>query len=423
MLGKKVWGMLMATVMTVSSVMGGTVTTMADANGAGEEVTLTFWTPSWREAAEAPIIEDFMKKYPNIKIKVTYMSSDDIKANTKIAASSGTLPDMWYNWGGVLSDFYAENGLCLDLTEYVAEHNWDEKYLSGALELCKYDDQLIGLPQNLVGLVMYYRKDIFDKYGIEVPTTFEELEKACATLKENGVTPFSSYNTHMMRYMEELIEYYGGAEEHDKLLSLDADWGKSEAVSKSFAKLKEWNEKGYFPEGVLTGDSSVASMYVYNGTSAMIMENPGMASQIVANGYDPNQYGWFQFPTNDEGNGRLSAYVKLCQFNADITDEKLDAAMTFWDYYYSDESLAAHEAIEQPTARIGAALPENYALADGMLELIDKNGGFSTMDLKVPAEIMDQYFSVQDSVVLGQAEPDTAGVEIQAAVDSYRANQ
>lgn len=187
MLGKKVWGILMATAMTVSTVIGGAVVTNAETSDAGEDVTLTFWTPSWREAAEAPIIEDFMKEYPNIKIDVTYMSSDDIKANTKIAASSGTLPDMWYNWGGVLADFYAENGLCLDLTEYAEEHDWDNTYLSGALDLCKYDDQLIGLPQNLVGLVMYYRKDIFQKCGIEVPKTFEELETVCATLKENGV--------------------------------------------------------------------------------------------------------------------------------------------------------------------------------------------------------------------------------------------
>lgn len=423
MLGKKVWGILMATAMTVSTVIGGAVVTNAETSDAGEDVTLTFWTPSWREAAEAPIIEDFMKEYPNIKIDVTYMSSDDIKANTKIAASSGTLPDMWYNWGGVLADFYAENGLCLDLTEYAEEHDWDNTYLSGALDLCKYDDQLIGLPQNLVGLVMYYRKDIFQKCGIEVPKTFEELETVCATLKENGVIPFSSYGSHMMRYMEELIEYYGGPEEHDNLLTLDADWGSSDALKKSFEKLKEWNDAGYFPDGVLTADNSVASMYVYNGECAMIMENPGMASQIVANGYNPDDYGWFQFPTNDKGTGRLSAYVKLCQFNADITDEKLDAAMTFWNYYYSDESLAAHAAIEQPTARIGAPLPENYALADGMLDLINTNGGFSTMDLKVPAEVMSQYFSVQDAVVLGQTAPENAGAEIQEAIESYRANQ
>lgn len=420
MVKRRVLGWMLTAAMAVSALAGGAVTASA---AEAEDVTLTFWTPSWREAAEAPIIEDFMEKYPNIKIDVTYMSSDDIKANTKIAASSGTLPDMWYNWGGVLSDFYAENGLCMDMTQVAEENGWDEKYLAGALEQCKYEEQLVGIPQNLVGLVMYYRADIFEEYGLEIPTTFEELEAVCDKLVENGITPFSSYSAHMMRYMEALIEYYGGTEEHDNLLSLDADWSTSEAVQKSFAKLKEWNDKGYFPDGVLTADTSTAKMYVFSGSSAMIMENPGMASEIVANGDDAEKYGWFAFPTNDEGTGRISAYVKLCQLNAELTQEKLDAALLFWDYYYSEESLAAHDAIEQPTALLNAELPENYALAQGMQELISENGGFSTMDLKVPAEVMSQYFSVQDAVVLGEIEPDLAGAEIQAAIESYRANQ
>lgn len=416
---------ILATLMAAAMLLTGTGTTVL-AEDAAEGVTLTFWTPTWRQAAEEVIIADFMAANPDIKIDVTYMSSDDIKANTKIAASSGTLPDMWYNWGGVLAEFYAENGMCLDLTEYAAANGWDEKYIAGALEQCKYGDQLIGLPQNLVGLAMYYRTDIFEQYDIAVPTTLAELEAACDTLVANGITPFSSFGgSHMMRYTEALLEYYAGAEEHDSLIAIESNWAESEAVTNTFAKLKEWNDKGYFQDGVLTDDTSTAKMYVYSGECAMIMENPGMASEIVASEYDPALYDWFAFPceSNEDGTGRLSAYAKICQFNADITEEKLDAAMRFWDYYYSDESLAAHEAIEQPTARVGAALPENYALADGMLEAISTNGGFSTMDLKVPSEVMSQFFAVQDAVVLGSTAPENAGAEIQAAIDSYLANQ
>ncbi len=410
-MNKKVFSLLLA----LSLLLG-----MSGLALAQEPVTLTFWTPTWRQAAEEPIIADFMEKNPDVKVEVTYYSSDDIKSKTKIAASSGTLPDMWYNWGGVLADFYAENGLSLDLTQYAKDNNWNEKYLAGALEQCMYDGQLIGLPQNLVGLVMYYRVDLFEKYGIAVPTTFNELEAAADVLVKNGVTPFSSYNKHMMRYHEALIEYFGGKEEHDNLLLLNADWGQSEAIKQSFAKLKEWYDKGYFPSDVLASDTSTAKMYVYSGAAAMIMENPGMASEIVANNYDPAMYGWFAFPSSQDGPGRLSAYVKLVQFNKNIPEDKLAAAMRFWDYYYSDESLSAHAAIEQPTARIGAALPENYALAKGMLELISENGGYATMDLKVPAEVMARYFAVLDNVLLGGVTPENAGNEIQVDVENYK---
>ena len=60
---------------------------------------------------------------------------------------------------------------------------------------------------------------------------------------------------------------------------------------------------------------------------------------------------------------------------------------------------------------------ENYALAEGVLDDIEAKGGFSTMDLKVPAEVMSQYFSIQDAVLLGQTTPEDAGAQIQAAVE------
>ena len=390
------------------------------ADPAAGEVTLTFWTPTWRQAAEEPIIADFMEKYPNIKIETTFMSSDDIKANTKIAASSNTLPDMWYNWGGVLADFFAQNDLCLDLTDYAAGHDWNNRFLAGALEQVAYEDKMVGLPQNLVGIVMFYRADIFQQYNLTVPTTLEELEAVCDTLLANGIIPMSTYGNAMMRTHEALLEYYAGEEEHDSLLSLKTDWSQSEAVTKSFAKLKEWIDKGYFPSTVLTEDANSSTMLVYTGSAAMIMENPGMSSAIYANGYNPEDYAWFVFPT---GTGRISAYAKLCQFNANITDEKLEAAMLFWDYYYSQESITAHDAIEQPTATIGVELPENYALADGMLEAISENGSFTVMDLKVAPEVMSQYFATCEAVILGTITPDAAGAEIQAAVESYLTNQ
>ncbi len=77
----------------VAMVAGGGMSVLAE-TASDEEVTLTFWTPTWRKDAESQIIEDFMAENPNITIEPTYYSTDDIKTNTKIAASSDTLPDM-----------------------------------------------------------------------------------------------------------------------------------------------------------------------------------------------------------------------------------------------------------------------------------------------------------------------------------------
>ncbi len=77
----------------------------------GEAVELTFWSLANRKEFEDKIIAAFAEKNPNVTITPTYYSTDDIKANLKVAASSGTMPDMWYNWGGSLASYYPANGL------------------------------------------------------------------------------------------------------------------------------------------------------------------------------------------------------------------------------------------------------------------------------------------------------------------------
>ncbi|WP_431279494.1 ABC transporter substrate-binding protein [Leifsonia poae] len=58
-----------------------------------------------------------------------------------------------------------------------------------------FDGKQYCVPMNIAYWVMYYNKKIFDKYGIEKPTTWKELMADSAKLKSNGVTPFYQTST------------------------------------------------------------------------------------------------------------------------------------------------------------------------------------------------------------------------------------
>ena len=155
------------------------------------------------------------------------------------------------------------------------------------------------------------------------------------------------------------------------------------------------------------------------------LDNSGMTSDVVANEYDGSLYSYFAFPTGKGTSpGRISSYVKVTQFSKDLSPEKFEAAMKFWDYYYSAESLKIHQSIEQPTAMKGAALSEAMALAEGLLETIDRAGSYTTTDLNIPSEVMDAIHANEEAVLLGEMKPDQATENIQAAVKVYKeANQ
>ena len=134
----------------------------AKQNGAssGDSTEVTFWTLNTRQNAVDPIVEEFNAAHDDMKVTVAYYDTDGIKDACKVAASSKTLPNMWFNWGGSLGGFYAENGLTYDMTEYAGEHKWNETFSEGALTLCELGGQLSGYPTSYNVLDVYYRKEI-----------------------------------------------------------------------------------------------------------------------------------------------------------------------------------------------------------------------------------------------------------------------
>lgn len=406
---------VMAAALAATMVFGMATT----ANAATE---ITFWTLNTRQAAVEPIVEAFNAENEDINVTASFYDTDGLKDACKVAASSDTLPSMWFNWGGSLGSFYAENGKTYDLTEYAEENNWSEKFTSAALDLCTLSDQLCGYPTSYNAIGIYYNKSIFEECGIEVPTTFDEFEAACATLKENGYTPMCAAGLngwHVMRWIELLVEHYAGSELHDKMNTFEESWD-NEAVVQAFTKYKEWVDAGYFPDGFLTADPNDTVMPFGSGECAMDIQGQWYDGTLIQNGLSASDYGAFAFPSGETN--RVSAFAEMTQFNANLTDEELDACVKFMDYYYNDENVDEYsEYYNLPLPKEGATAPEDQVNVDGLIETSNENGIFTITDQSFPTEVADVLFNAQDAVANGEMEPAEAAKNIQAAIESYLA--
>lgn len=439
MKAKKGMAFLLASVMLVSAVLTGCKTKSAlkeseaktvgdsakdgSSGGSKDGVTeVSFWALNTRQNAVDPIAEAFNAANKDIKVTVSYYDTDGIKDACKVAASSGTLPNMWFNWGGSLGGFYAENGLSYDLTEYAKKNDWENKFSSGVLSLCQLGGQLSGYPTSYNVLDVFYRKDIFEKYGIKIPATFEEFEDACAALKENGITPISTAGLngwHVMRFVELLIEHYAGSELHDSMNTFESSYN-CDAVVQALTKYKEFCDKGYFPEGFVTADPNDTEMALFSGNAAMDIQGQWYDGKILQDEQDMNLYGTFAFPSG--GTNRLSAFAEMTQFNAKNTDAQLEACMKFMDYYYSEENAEKYsEYYNLPLPKIDAKMPEGQPNVAEMFKTAETNGTFTITDQAFPTEVADALFNVQDAIANGEMEPADGAAKIQAAIDSYQA--
>lgn len=382
---------------------------------------LTFWGLSTRQAPLEAAAEKFNAENEDFHVTVSLYDVDGIKDACKVAASSDSLPSMWFNWGGSLGQFYVDNDKTYDLTEYAAANGWNEKYSAGALSLCNLGGELCGQPSSFNVLGVYYNKAIFEECGIEVPTTFDEFEAACATLKENGYTPMTAAGLngwHVMRWVELLVENYAGAELHDQMNGFTESWN-NEAVVKALTKYKEWVDAGYFPDGFLTADPNDTIMPFGSGECAMDLQGQWYDGNIIQNELDLTNYGVFAFPSES---GRMSAFAEMTEFNKNLTEEELDACVKFMDLYHSDEMVDEFgQYYNLPLPMEGKKAPADQINVDGMFEMANTNGTFTITDQAFPTEVADVLFNAQDAIANGQMTPEEGAANIQAAIEAYQA--
>lgn len=165
--------------------------------------SISFWyynadtasqTKAWKMAAQ-----EFTKE-TGVKVKFEVKSFAQIAQNGSQFLNSDQVPDvMVSNRGNGSAGMLSSMGLLSDLGPYVKKYGWDKKVTSADASIAKYDDKGVmggktwyGAPTYAEFQRVYYNMDLFEKYGIKVPETFDEFVDACQKFKDAGVTPIAA---------------------------------------------------------------------------------------------------------------------------------------------------------------------------------------------------------------------------------------
>jgi multiple sugar transport system substrate-binding protein len=159
----------------------------------GKRVTLRYWTfldpkdPGPRSVAQTQIIDAFQKKYPEIEVKCEVMAWQQIDPQIVQAVGAGRGPDVT-RIGGESIAANAKADTILPLNQ------WTDKWTSAqkADFHGDWEGSLIGggkmtLPIAPSISVFCYRKDLLEKTGLKVPTTWEELTVAAKAMTKDPV--------------------------------------------------------------------------------------------------------------------------------------------------------------------------------------------------------------------------------------------
>ena len=141
----------------------------------------------WVDADRTAIVEAFKKDHPEIKVNLeTYDGnaggSDSFHTKVSLFDQAGEgWPDVV--WSTQVNDAswaaHEQNGVqafAAPLNLGVGDKAWLDGYTSGALDPVTVDGNVYGARDNLAPVVFWYNKTLFDKFGYEIPTTWEEYE-------------------------------------------------------------------------------------------------------------------------------------------------------------------------------------------------------------------------------------------------------
>lgn len=191
---KKIIAMLMATgIMT--SMFAGNV--WAAEEFPDEDVTIRFavQTLDREKSTVYAALEQFQEDFPNVTIELEESPGNDQiqKINTDVMGNN--TPDIFFFWRPEARwnvDKYIEKGAIADITEWV---NSDEFFDGLFPEYCwrtaTVDDKIWAVPLESFYVEFLVNKEVFDEYGIELPTDWDKLVSACQQLSENGIIPWA----------------------------------------------------------------------------------------------------------------------------------------------------------------------------------------------------------------------------------------
>jgi ABC-type glycerol-3-phosphate transport system substrate-binding protein len=144
--------------------------------------TITVWTDSTR----LPFVQDYAKEHPNVKLNiVTFDGSADGSTylQTKVQLFDRTgkgWPDVVFasptdvTWASVPTTPTAQP-FAAPIDELVPKSTLDN-FATGSLTPCQFNGHTYCLRNDIAQVVLWYNKTLMDKWGYQVPTTWEQYQ-------------------------------------------------------------------------------------------------------------------------------------------------------------------------------------------------------------------------------------------------------
>lgn len=334
-----------------------------------------YLTPVQRDGLKS-IVAAF-EKAQDITFEGSYANAEEINQQLRVHLTSGTAADLFRVSPGYSSPVAArvlgESGDLADLSGA----KWVSTVPESATALSQVDGKTMAFPVSRQAIANLYNKKVFQRVGVEPPTTWTELLAACKKFKAAGVTPialglaggvavqFTTYG------LAACIVYSAQPDIDEKMAKKEVSFASSAEWKDVFEKFSQLIKLGYTTGNTLGVSGELASRSVATGEAAMITVVTGGITQLAE--YAPgglDDLGLFALPgTDDVAQTRVPIAPDFIAVNAKAKNG--DLARDFIEFIAKPENVKTYAETLKVLPGIDGADVTTSPILEPLLSYLD----------------------------------------------------
>lgn len=295
---------------------------------------------------------DFNEYYPNVNLCYEYTDNNvDATLNRCIARDN---IDIVFTFSMEFDYFYKtlmENYL-VDLEKCDIDFSNVNKNAMEAT-LANGMHQFVPMYYQTTGLLV--NESLLKEYGVSIPTNLFELEKACDTFLENGITPV--YATHSASgrffYGHAIQDILNRSDSEDVIASLNSGDGKYEVFHSTMDIYNRWLYRGYFDFSAneLPDQYNAILMKFLEGKIPFVActsDSIGGCKKREAKSeaYCANSFEYTYIPSPTGVDGFECTYMPSLLFGLCNVSDSIDYATEFMRFLFSKQEMQVMESVK-----------------------------------------------------------------------------